>query len=70
MSLSWWLIAIIDAATRRSSYQNKLDAGHETWIESADRSSWITPAIPDASTWLDYRLSTQAEGAKTVRERA
>jgi hypothetical protein len=70
IGLSFWIIAIIDAAALRSVYSGKPNKARDAWIGSAERSTWITPAIPDPSTWDDVRLRTQAEGAALVRERS
>jgi hypothetical protein len=51
-------------------YSGKPNKARDAWIGSAERSTWITPAIPDPSTWDDVRLRTQAEGAALVRERS
>lgn len=37
MSLSWWVIAIVDAAIRRSLYLDKPSTGHDVWLDARFR---------------------------------
>jgi hypothetical protein len=69
VSLSWLLVAIIDAFVLRSSYKDKPIGVRDTWLRSAERSEWIAPMIPDPSTRNDSPFRTQAEGASFIRER-
>jgi hypothetical protein len=63
MSLSFWIISIIDASVLRSSYKDKPIGVRAEWLASSVRSVWISLAIPKPETWIGVRVKSQSEGA-------